>query len=249
MLAETDSGQPLLTRMPWGAGEVMYLATDELWRWRRFSGDVHHEATWMSMLRKLGRARVEASAMPVRLECQQHIALGATAGVRLRVTDPDLVKLLGANLTAVLIDSADREVARLSLQLEGDLNEVQELGSGSWFTTNIFPQEGDFRLQLEVPVLRDAPGRSAVPISVRAVGGELTDRQADHGTLARISGLTGGRVLTLADLPSWVDQVPVEAVEKIDSMPHPLWHRWWALAPLLILLGVEWIVRRLIRLI
>merc|ERR1711965_1201187 len=57
---------PLVITMRYGAGQILYVATDEIWRWRYGRGEQLYERFWVQLLRLLGREAVE-SDLSVRI--------------------------------------------------------------------------------------------------------------------------------------------------------------------------------------
>src|SRR5690606_24860472 len=49
---------PLVLSMRYGAGRVLYVGTDEVWRWRYGRGEFYPERFWLQMVRLLGRERL-----------------------------------------------------------------------------------------------------------------------------------------------------------------------------------------------
>src|SRR5690606_19970297 len=88
VLAETvmpisaeDANVPLVVLMRYGAGRSIYVATDEIWRWRYGRGELLPEQFWMQILRMLGRDALGAGeqaifmAGPRRVEAHQPVRL------------------------------------------------------------------------------------------------------------------------------------------------------------------------------
>src|SRR5262249_3534842 len=59
---------PLVMSMRFGAGRVIYVATDEIWRWRYGRGEFFTERFWLQIVRLLGRESVARSGKSAILQ-------------------------------------------------------------------------------------------------------------------------------------------------------------------------------------
>src|SRR5690606_24403978 len=79
------------------------------------------------------------------------------------------------------------------------------------------------------------------------VGGgdrEFADPRLNEGVLRRLARASGGRYATAADagmLPEWLES---SAPSPAEPVRRDLWHEPWAFGALLLLLSLEWILRR-----
>ena len=88
-------------------------------------------------------------------------------------------------------------------------------------------------------------GESSDAVAVRAVGPELADARVNGPLLEEIAKATGGAFFdntkfSLSDVP--LREPPL--VEVGRSKDQPLWDRWYWLTLLVVVLGLEWAVRR-----
>ncbi|MBC7771515.1 MAG: hypothetical protein H7210_03355, partial [Pyrinomonadaceae bacterium] len=66
--AGAGDAAPVLVSMRFGAGRVLYLGTDEIWRWRYGRGEVYAERFYLQMIRMLGRESSSRAGKLARLE-------------------------------------------------------------------------------------------------------------------------------------------------------------------------------------
>jgi len=66
--ASTVNDSPLVMSMRFGAGRIVYVATDEIWRWRYGRGEFFTERFWLQIVRLLGRESVARSGKPAILQ-------------------------------------------------------------------------------------------------------------------------------------------------------------------------------------
>ncbi len=91
VLAETDSGNrrlPAIVRQRFGAGNVMYFAFDETWRWRYQVADTYHQRFWNQIARLVMRRPMAVSDDYVALDSgEAQYNIGDSAELRVRLTD------------------------------------------------------------------------------------------------------------------------------------------------------------------
>ena len=84
MVNDATRKLPLITSLRYGAGQTLYVATDDFWRWRYAKGDLYYQPLWTQLVRLLGRERISQNAQSTRL---------STAHRRLLLKQNTVVKL------------------------------------------------------------------------------------------------------------------------------------------------------------
>lgn len=230
---------PLLATRTFGAGKVLFMGTDGAWRWRKGVEDKYHYRFWGQVVRWMAYQRNMAKGETMRMyyspeqpQVRQTIALNAN--VMERSGEP----LPNGDVTA-RITAPSGKVETVRFQSAGD-----EWGA---FSSRFTPEE---------------PGRHEVILSckqtnatletsfyVQGAARERLGRAARPEVLEEIARVTRGEVIevdrlekvlsTLAALPE-----PTPSIRRLQLWAHP------AAAGLLItLLGVFWVLRKVIGLI
>lgn len=103
-----DLSAPILVSMRFGAGRVLYLATDEIWRWRYGRGELYAERFYLQILRMLGRESVSRagklallSVSPPRAEVEQPIR------VAVELIDQSLIDAAPASIRVRILRELD----------------------------------------------------------------------------------------------------------------------------------------------
>ncbi|MFM7056704.1 MAG: glutamine amidotransferase, partial [Planctomycetota bacterium] len=73
---------------------------------------------------------------------------------------------------------------------------------------------------------------------------ELQSVQVRQQWLEELATKTGGRVISLADVEELVRQLPTTAAPLQEVRSWPLWHSWWVFIAAVLLLSVDWTLRR-----
>ncbi|MFA9478465.1 hypothetical protein ACERK3_09175 [Phycisphaerales bacterium AB-hyl4] len=246
--AQTSDPPPLLARLRYGAGQSLYVATDEVWRWRYGRGELYFEQFWIQLVRMLGRERVQQTDDRAQLTVSSRRAqIDQSVVVELHLDDPALLERELATVSATVNDLSDDERAIDQLELRPTGNDGA--GSGrrtyraSWRPTRAGPME----LRVTDPALDDL--ELAAAVEVIAPDDEMRRPEPNHARLASLSEQTGGEVVPLDELERLTELVPNRARRTAEDVRDPLWHSPLALGLILLLLTTEWILRKAIRLV
>lgn len=242
---------PAVMTMPYGAGRVVYVATDELWRYRYGRGEPLFERFYLPLVRMQARGRLARTGAEAALSVSPRPALvERPARIEVRLLDQSLVDrrlpALRVQVRPIGEGSQGATPQSLTLGIE-DTGARRALSQGyaaSWLPT----EPGTYEVLVDEPLL--APLGLRQEIEVLADSDELRDPLADHDRLIALAERTGGRVLTIDTLGELPEVLPRREV-VIAGQPQiePFWDRPIVLVLLLVLLTLEWVGRRLIRLI
>jgi hypothetical protein len=253
----SQTSSPAVLSMRYGAGRVLYVATDEIWRWRYARGEALPERFWLPLLRLQGRESLARASRPAILEVSPRRAeVEQPVRLAVRILDQSLADAAPASLTARVRRPATAtdpaSTIDLSLAPEqsgGPAKPGEHAGGGgrSYATTWVPAQPGKYQIEVADPALAGAA--LAGDLEVSLPDDELRRPEADHALLTRLSEQTEGRVLRASELSELPKLLPKRDVH-IAGTPdiQTLWDRPAVLALILLLLAAEWIGRRLIKL-
>lgn len=236
-----DGRLPLIVVQRFGAGQVLYHATDELWQWRRRVEDLFYGRYWSHAVRYLCRARLLGSERGIEfLPDRSTYALGDNVRLRARFVDERRLPAEGTSVTVV----AERAGAHQQTLELRPLESVPTVYEG----TITQPAAGSWHAWISSPDGEGAP--SACDFTVTVPEQELRRREADLADLTRAAELSGGQVVpfqridALAGLLPRGQPVPVASAQKV-----PLWARPEWLVLFVSLLSAEWMLRKRARLV
>ncbi len=250
-LLYTDHGTagPLAARLRFGAGQSLYLASDDLWRWRLGRGDHYYQQFWTQLIRLLGRNRVSQTEQRARLSVSN------------RRVQPDQPLKITLQLDDALLQQ--QQLPRIALQVDAgdDANasaagtEQLDLlprptadGQRTRYETLWRPtRTGKLRLRVMEPALLDLDLTQTV--EVIAPDDELRQPAPDHPRLAWLSAQTGGAVVPLHQLNQLGEILPNRARRTPNDLREPLWNAPLVLLLFLLLITLEWVVRKWQRLV
>jgi hypothetical protein len=240
-LAEVDGSAagrttPLILSMKFGAGQVLYVATDEIWRWRYGRGERYTEQVWLPLVRMLGREALAGGGDGARLRVLPvRTRVGQSARIELAVADARYADGGEATIPATVVgpDGATRDI------------ELQRLPQGGAYAASYAPE------RLGAHVVRIAGGAFAgveATFACERPDDELRQAAADHAVLTAMALETDGAVLHPDELLRLEELLPRRSVTTEHATYESLWDAPLALALIVLIASAEWIGRRFLRL-
>ncbi len=245
-----DESWPIVLSMRFGAGRVLYVATDEIWRWRYARGEALPERFWLQLVRLLGRESLSRSQRSAVLTvAPKRPIVGQPARVSIELLDESLIELDLASITVHLerlADPSDPDAfdAPLTqeLTLSREPSQPRRYGAtwaptvpGQWVVSSVDPALGGLNLSSQV--------------LVSLADDELRRPETDHLLLARLSDSTSGRMIEPDQLDELATLLPNRQLRLVNEQYQTLWDTPLALLIMVFLLSTEWIGRRIIRLV
>ena len=227
---------PVIMRQYVGAGEVLFHATDETWRWKWRSDDRIFARYWGQVVRRLGRGRVASQRDGIHLTTdRQRYRLGQNVWLQARFLNPAQAPADAAGVAVELIGE---------LEPRREIRLTRRLGFRGAFQYTLQGLPPDRYTMRVIAPLVDGSSQST-SFEVIAPPGELARTTVASESLSLAAELTGGRAYTTAT----ADQLPADLPQprdiRIESLPdQPLWNTHWVIALLLVFLTAEWILRR-----
>lgn len=252
--ADGRTPQPILAIRRYGKGEVVFLAVNETWRLRREYGETFYRKFWGQMIHRLGLSHAlgNQKRFVVRTDRRQY-----RSGDRVTVTvegydqnyEPlTTAKLPQAVLTGELIEpegttaaaSGGRRPLRLAQFREGVFEtefDVQEAGE---YVVRVFDPLAEEQTDVSFRVANlSAERRSAV----RDVGlqRELAALKSERFGIA-------GKIYEPATAQQLVDDIFLP--DEVETFPEriALWNTWSAFVLVIMLMLVEWLLRKWVHL-
>lgn len=230
---------PLVLSMRYGAGQSIYVATDETWRWRYGRGELLHEQFWLQIIRMLGRESLESGGGGALEINPRQLAVNQLMRIEVRLLDASLADEQRTSIRAVIEAEDGSRVAEL------ELRRVE--GSEDRFGATYMPDvTGPLRVRVDDPTLARLNLTAAA--EVFAPDDELRQPETDHELLADLAAATGGRVLKDDELQELPRLLPNREVRSLNPLTEPIWDSPLAFALVLLLITFEWIGRKVLRL-
>jgi hypothetical protein len=197
-------------------------------------GDVYFARYWVQTIRYLARGKLTSGRGAELTTDRREYRRGETVQVRLRYLDERLAP--ADDEVTALVETAGEARQRISLRRNPTARGVFE---GS--LANL--RDGQYELLVAGP--QASGNASATRFSIVAPAGEMARTAMDRAALTSAAETTRGKFYTISDAARLADELPRGRRVPIESLPpFEIWNRWWLLAPFLLLVIGEWILRR-----
>lgn len=224
---------PVLAMHRYGAGEVLFLGTDNLWRWRRNVGSRDHTTIWGQIIQRMAGARLLTEEPRLTLQSdRKSYREGDRVQVFARIFERDWNPREDETVMGVLVNSEnpeDRREVHLRL-VPGQLGRYRgEFSAG---------ESGQYCLAL------GGEDVATLDFSVREDDREFSRAGLNERLLQDLAKETGGAYVSLErlqDLPEAITRrtAQLRSVKEVDLWSSPL-----IFAILILLLTAEWILRK-----
>lgn len=234
-----QSGSPIVTMMRYGAGQSVFVGTDEIWRWRYGRGEDLPERFWLPLIRSIGRGTIDRRLAPAMLTAMPTSPTpGQPTQVTLRLFDQSRIDSMPEQIKVTVRSSVSTDEP-VELTLVG----TGEERSGTWI-----PDEPGI-YQISPTGLDAAMSMISARVGVLDVSDEQRQLDSDHALLESLATQSGGMVVAPDAFASIPSLLPNRA-RTVSSPPlrTSLWDRPVVLVVLVLLLSAEWIGRRILRL-
>ena len=230
--------RPAMVTRAFGAGRVLYLAFDETWRWRYKVADTWHQRIWNQLAKYVMPRPFAVSDEYVSLDTGSvRYDFGASVDVRVRLLGLDGKPALNATADA-LVWKDGRIVSTVSLNADADVPGIYRGRFGAL-------PEGEY----EVSVRASGYSESALKARSRFVvlppeSGEMTQTAANEALLKQMAVASGGVFLREEDigrLPELLSPLSSGRVVESETL---IWQSYWWFAAIVMLLTVEWVLRK-----
>ncbi|HVR73462.1 MAG TPA: vWA domain-containing protein, partial [Planctomycetota bacterium] len=248
-LAREGEPRPLIAIQFYEGGRVLWCGIDSVWRWRSTAEEVY-DSFWVQSIRYLTEGRLLGDRRRLLQTDSDAYDLGEAVRVSAFLSDENFNPVASAEEIAVV---EDPDGAATELRLDPDPS------APGWFRGVFVPRTlGAFRLRLKGPSGAPGPGLPASPgsgqaekvVSVEPPAVEFDVPRLDEEALRELALLTSGSYSTIAEAGSVPDRIldRRQTIVTTDE-PIPLWDNSFSMSLLGLLLTLEWVFRKVNRLL
>lgn len=222
-----------------GAGTTFYQGSDDSWRWRRHRGEGFFDTYWLQVVRYLARRKKIATDASVRLRTNLRTVDPARPIVMMLEFDDAATALQVPEKVSVSIRSS--QGVKLAEPMLTRLTANSKHFQGSFLSKEVGQLEVVFqprRYGLDLPDVR-----AFFEVDRQS----LEDRkpEANVEMMARLAESTGGKVVQPWDAATIPDLIPDRKYVVPDDIVETVWDSKLAMMMFVILIGAEWILRKL----
>jgi hypothetical protein len=237
-------GAPVLMACQYyGSGRTAYLGFDSTWRWRQV-GEQYFQRFWIQTLRFLAEGKLLGQTRRGLLLTEKDAyTLGETVGISARLLGPDYHPL-EADTVAVQLRLADQPPKTVNLSAQPN--------RPGWFAGRWAPSEaGLYSLSIELPELQGGRAQTVQrDVRVEKPNVEVIAPQLHVAALQTLAVASGGEYFDVDGIDELIGRVEDRhEVLTVAAPPIELWDTPSLLLGLVVLLGVEWAIRKRLRLL
>lgn len=230
---------PVMVLRSFGAGKVLFMGTDETWRWRYDVADKYQDAFWHQMAEAIMESAFTAHNKYIALDAgPTTYQVGDTAAIRVRLRDEKGRVITTGHPTAILSRDG-KKVATIALSAD-------EGGVFRGKTATL--AAGKYEVRVDAGALIPATDDMPVEFYVQRKGGdespELVELTANEELLKQMAQASGGQYYREEDAAKLVNALEPLSKGRIEESETVLWQSWWWFVPIIILLTVEWALRK-----
>jgi hypothetical protein len=244
----------LIVRQSYGFGRVLFVGLDGTWRWRFRAGDVYHHRFWGQVIRW-------AAADTPLLSGNEFVRFGprkpitdqggeVEIGARISEHAKKLAPTTAAAVRILRIHEGQPEIqaAQIKLQMiEGRPREwqakVRDLPAGRYVAELVIPDLGEQLLGPPDATGKREPLRAPFTVADRP-STEMIDVAMNLPLLEEIAAKSGGKVFTAENANELADLLAQKTAVREFRTDTKLWEAWPTLVAFLVLLTLEWLVRK-----
>jgi len=236
-------GLTVFAFMNYGKGKTFFSAVDNTWRWRAGVDNLYFYRFWGQVCRFVATGRLLGDTPRFQITTDKETyAIGEAVRVSCTVYDVSMKPSTERSIT-VFHQIQGRE-ADAPEQIEVTLNEVK--GPGIYEGTIHASRRGRHDLWLGTETERAA--FASFNVEVPAL--ESRDTRLDRKLLREIAAASGGQYVGLANVMTVVDRLEGSTRAEAGLVENDdLWDEWWVAVLVTVVLAVEWILRKLVRLL
>ena len=235
--------QPLVAVRPYGRGEVVYLAMNEMWRLRRGYGDRYYREFWGTLIHRLAsrhalgtgkRFEVRTDRRQYRSDEQVILTVDAFDAQYRQLTED---KIPGRKLQAEWIPPEERPGAPPSVRPLA----IPQLSEGV-FETRFTPlAAGDHRVKVTDPITQEK-----VEVAFEVMNVPVERQRAVRNTVLErdLAGITGGKSYDLTTVGQIPDEIRLDSKTETNVHVIELWNTWLVFGLVGFFMLGEWLGRK-----
>ncbi len=226
----------LLVLGRYGAGRTLFSGIDDSWRWRFYTGESIFDTYWVQQLRYLARSKKLGQRQLTFTSDRPAYVLGEQIRVSLRVLNPVLLQQLPAEISVEVRDENGQPVRSEKMQ--------KQEGQGDLYAASFSADRmGKYSLHLPPITPEAAAMELLLPVIVPRL--ELAEPQVNRSLLSRVAQDTGGQAVEYAQARARLPEL-IQSAAVIRWVPtsEPLWNAPLAMVIFVLLITIEWVIRK-----
>ena len=225
---------PVVAKQQYGLGQVLYIGTDNLWRWRKNVGDRFHSALWGQIAQHLALPHLLGASKRTQLSSdQRNYTTGSKVTVIARLYSESFDPMTDPAVRATYVETSNGSAPRELILRQVPNHPALYKGE------LVAPGAGLYRVSV------DHDKGAQLEFAVADPKRELTESAMNEKLLQQMAEASGGqfyREETLYRLPG---AMPGKQERKQTTMEAELWSSPIYFALLMLVVTCEWVLRKM----
>ena len=244
--ARTEQGaQPILVSRVYGQGKVLAVLTDSLWRWTMQPGDVKpYPKFWRQIIQWMSPSASDLDRYHLELFTDAGtISVGDPAILQSRLVIPPEETRKNWKVACEVTTPSDRTIP---LSMAGKTIQSASGGEFPGYVSEFTPSEPrTYRAIATVEVDGKKIASAPCLFSVRSTSQETILKPINERVLRNIARASGGRYGRLESLNPALQELRIRERSERKLEYHSLWQTPFMVLFLILLLTIEWVIRKL----
>ncbi len=235
-VASSVDSRPLFVTRRFGAGRVLYVASDQTWRWRYKQGDAIHGRLWNQLARWVARKQSRVK--------NDYISLDSSLAFAEVGTPIELVCQLLTGDGGGALDDVIAEVTDESGSVLRRIRMIRSEAKQFRATVADLPA-GKLNVRIQAEGLTSDALDVALPLLITdKPSDEMQIVTCDQMALRELAEATGGEYLPEIDLQQLPERLVAFRGSRVQSQIFGLWSSYYWFAAAMLLLSIEWLLRK-----
>jgi len=230
---DTSQGKlPVIDSHKFGMGQVLYVGTDNTWRWRRNVGDRYYTRFWGQVNQRMAQQRFIGADKRVQISLDnQNYNVGDRVRVYARLYQEGYEPSLEERVRGVVtLAGADGQSEVALKAVDGQ--------SGLFFGEFVAPAAGQYQFHLQ-----EAPDQR-IDFTVAENSLEMAETAMNAKLMQDVAALTHGRFFREEDLHQLVEAISTNPATVNSRLELELWATPLYFLLILFVVTVEWVLRK-----
>ncbi|MCL2647930.1 MAG: hypothetical protein FWD61_13100 [Phycisphaerales bacterium] len=228
---------PVIAMQQYGLGNVLFIGTDNTWRWRKNTGDADHQRLWGQTLERMALLHLLGGSKRTQLTVDRdNYSTGDRVTVYARLYNPNL-----EGLTDPTVKASFSTIAAGDAATEFNLRALPDQ-PGMYRGEFVAPAAGSYRLKVATDP------NTSLDFTVAQQSLELGETALNKSLLEQLSRETGGRFIREEDLYTLPETIKSTAQQQFSTTEVEFCCSPLYFILIVMLLGFEWTMRKLVQL-
>ncbi len=237
---------PFIIKWTWGirvGGRIIFIATDELWRWREYLGSKYHSAFWDRVINYLKGGYKRKGKRFILSTDDKEYSIGEEVKISVKAYDKDFNPLQAEEISLSLLDPENNMI---------EIKAKKTAIAGSYTYVYIPDKEGKYTLSVKLDAVEGSELEEKIGFEVKSTTPEFLNMVMDEQMLKNIALKMNGNfyyIWNIKELKKQFSMIPEEASQISKITEYDLWNTKILFFIFLIILSCEWIIRKLVQLL